>query len=143
MNGTGEWIYRVQGLGEINDPNDFGQLIVCTVPLMFIFWRPKKLALNLLLVIFPVCLLLVGLFLTHSRGGLVALTLIAVVAARRRIGTVPAAVLACVLFLAAMALQFTGGRDISASAGEDRTSLWGEGMETFKAHPCVETQRLR
>ena len=134
-NGTGEWIYRVQGLGEINDPNDFGQLIVCTVPLMFIFWRPKKLALNLLLVIFPVCLLLIGLFLTHSRGGLVALTLIAVVAARRRIGTVPAAVLACVLFLAAMALQFTGGRDISASAGEDRTSLWGEGMETFKSHP--------
>ncbi len=49
--------YRVRGLGEINDPNDFGQILVCEIPLLFIFWRPKKLLRNLTFVIVPrVCL---------------------------------------------------------------------------------------
>ena len=34
-----------------------------------------------------------------------------------------------------MALNFTGGRDISEESGADRTALWGEGLEIFKAHP--------
>jgi hypothetical protein len=57
------------------------------------------------------------------------------VAARRRIGTLPALLLAGALFASAMALQFTGGRAISAESGADRTSLWGQGLEIFKAHP--------
>jgi hypothetical protein len=132
---SGDRIYRLRGLGLINDPNDFGQLIVCVIPLMFIFWRAKKIPQNLAFVIFPVSALLFGLILTHSRGALVALMAVAVVAARRRIGTLPALMLAGVLFAAAMALHFTGGRDISATAGEDRTALWGESLQLFKSHP--------
>lgn len=128
------WIYRLQGLGEISDPNDFGQLIVCVIPLMFIFWRKKKIF-NVAFVILPVCALLLGTYLTHSRGALVALTAVAIVAARRRIGLLRAALLAGLLFVAAMALQFTGGRDISASAGEDRTALWGSSLQMLKTHP--------
>jgi hypothetical protein len=131
----GELFYRLRGLGQIHDPNDFGQLIVCVIPLIFIFWRAKNTLGNIAFVILPECALLFGLFLTHSRGSLVALTAVAIVAARRRIGTLPALLLAGSLFAAAMALQFTGGRDISASAGEDRTALWGEGMQVLKAHP--------
>jgi len=66
---------------------------------------------------------------------LLALIAVAIVAARRRIGTLPALVLAGVLFAGAMALNFTGGRAISAESGEDRTALWGEGLEILKAHP--------
>ena len=80
--------------------------------------------------------MIAGIFLTHSRGALIALTAIAIVALRRRIGTVPAVLLAAALLLGAMALQFTGGRDISASAGEDRTALWGEGLALLKTHPA-------
>lgn len=134
-NDAGEWFYRLRGLGMINDPNDFGQLTVCVIPLMFIFWRPKKMILNVVFVLLPVCVLLFGVFLTHSRGALLAIILVAVLAARRRIGTAPALFVAGTLFVAAMALQFTGGRDISASAGEDRTSLWGESLQIFKSHP--------
>ena len=135
QNDTGEKFYRIRGLGVINDPNDFGQLTVCLIPLMFIFWRPKKFFQNTLFVLVPVCILLVGLFLTHSRGALVALMAVAIVALRRRIGTVPAVLLAVALFFGAMALQFTGGRDISADAGEDRTALWTEGLDIMKSHP--------
>jgi O-antigen ligase len=59
----------------------------------------------------------------------------AIVGARRRVGTVPAVLLAGVLFAAAMALNFTGGRGISAESGSDRTALWGEGLEVLRAHP--------
>lgn len=132
---SGEMFYRLRGLGEINDPNDFAQLIVCTIPLVFIFWQPKKKFLNLVCVILPVCALLYGAFLTHSRGSLMALMAVAVVAARRRIGTLPALLLAGGMFFAASALHFTGGRDISASSGSGRTGLWGDGLELVKSHP--------
>jgi hypothetical protein len=126
---------RLRGLGNISDPNDFGQLTICAIPLMFIFWRPKKGLLNFLRVVLPVGALLYGLYMTHSRGALLALVAVAVVAARRRVGTLPALVLAGGLFAAAMALDFTAGRGITASAGEDRTALWNESMQVLKFHP--------
>jgi hypothetical protein len=132
---AGAMIYRMRGLGEINDPNDFSQVVVCVIPLMFIFWRTKKMLRNFVLVLLPVCVLLYGVFLTHSRGALLALLAVGIVAGRRRIGTLPAALLAGGVFVAAMALNFTGGRDISVDAGSGRTELWGESMELLKSHP--------
>lgn len=131
----GDWFFRLRGQGQINDPNDFGQLIVCTIPLMFIFWRPRKIFRNTAAVILPVCLLFAGLYMTHSRGALLALVAMATVASRRRIGNVPALIVAGCLFAGAMALQFTGGRAITATSGTDRTNLWGAGMEMLKTHP--------
>jgi hypothetical protein len=66
---------------------------------------------------------------------LLALIAMAVMAGRRRIGTVPALLVAGGLFAAAMALHFTGGREISAESGSDRTILWGEGLQLLKSHP--------
>jgi O-Antigen ligase len=43
--------------------------------------------------------------------------------------------LAGVLFAAASALHFTGGREISADSGSDRTDLWGAGLQMLKSHP--------
>jgi hypothetical protein len=132
---NGGRIYRLRGPGQINDPNDFGQLIVCVIPLTFIFWRPNKLLLNIVCVILPVSVLVLGVYLTHSRGALLALLAVAVVATRRRIGTLPTLLLAGGLFAAASALHFTGGREISANAGADRTGLWGAGLQMLKSHP--------
>jgi hypothetical protein len=134
-NAQEESVYRLRGLGEINDPNDFGQLIVCVIPLVFIFWRPKKAPRNFVLVLLPVCELLYGLFLTQSRGALLALVAMIIVASRRRIGTLPALLIAGGVFAAAMALHFTGGRGISVDAGVDRTVLWGESLQLLKSHP--------
>jgi O-antigen ligase len=131
----GEWFFRLRGQGLINDPNDFGQLTVCVIPLMFFFWRKKSLVNNIFVVLLPVSVLLVGVFLTHSRGALLALMALTIMAARRKIGSIPALGLGAVLFVGAMALHFTGGREISAESGADRTALWGEGMEMLKSHP--------
>jgi len=130
-----EWFYRLNGLGQINDPNDFAQLIVCVIPLLFIFWRPKSTLRNMAFVILPACALGFGAYLTHSRGFILSFLAMTFVAARRRIGTLPALVVAGVLFAGASALHFSGGRDISADSGSDRTALWGEGLQAFKTHP--------
>jgi hypothetical protein len=67
-NGSGEYIYRLRGLGQINDPNDFAQMIVCILPLMFIFWSPGKALQNVLLVLLPASALLYGVpFLGSKR----------------------------------------------------------------------------
>jgi hypothetical protein len=130
-----QWFYRLKGQGQIDDPNDFAQLIVCVLPLVFIFWTPKKMVRNLGCVIAPVCVLLCGAYLTHSRGSILALLAMTVVAARRRIGTLPSLLLAVGVFVGASALHFTGGREISADAGQDRLDLWGQGLQLFRAYP--------
>lgn len=132
---AGEWFYRIRGQDFINDPNDFAQLIVCLVPLVFIFWQRKKTFKNLAFVILPVSVLLFGAFLTHSRGSVLAILAMTVVAGRRRIGTVPSLLLAVALFAGASALNYTGGRDISVESGEGRLDLWGDGLELLKSHP--------
>jgi O-antigen ligase len=134
-NEAGEWFYRLRGQGFINDPNDFAQLTVCLIPLQFIFWRPKKKVRNAIFVLLPVCALFFGVYLTHSRGAIIALVAVLLVATSRRIGVIPAVVLAGALFVAAQALHVSGGREISASAGADRTILWGEGLQMLKSHP--------
>jgi O-antigen ligase len=132
---AGEWFFRIRGQGQINDPNDFGQVLICTIPLLFIFWRAKKRIRNLVFVILPSCALLYGIYLTHSRGALVALIVVVVVASRRKIGTLPAAVIAAGLFAAAMALHFTGGRAVSVDAGAGREDLWAAGLQMLISHP--------
>jgi len=130
-----QWFYRLGGLGQINDPNDFAQLVVCVVPLVFMFWGKRKPIRNVLFVLLPVGGLLFGVYLTHSRGAILAVLAIVIVAARRRIGLIPSIIIAAGLFFAATALNFSGGREISATSGEDRTALWGTGLQLLKTHP--------
>jgi hypothetical protein len=134
---TGEWGYRLRGpqYSNISDPNDFGQLTLCVIPLMFILWRAKNTLQNIAFVILPVCVLLAGVYLTRSRGALLALVAMVIVAVRRRIGILPSLLLAGGLFAAAMALHFTGGRQISAESGSDRTALWYGSIQVLKDHP--------
>jgi O-antigen ligase len=134
-NNAGVWFYRLRGLGEIHDPNDFAQLLVSVIPLTFIFWRSRRFFTNVLFVLLPVCGLLFGVFLTHSRGALLALMAIVVVAIRPKIGTFPSAILAAGLYAVAKVFQFAGDRTISVEAGSDRTALWGQGLQVFKLHP--------
>jgi O-antigen ligase len=134
---AGDWFYRIRGLDFINDPNDFAQVIVCVTPLVFIFWQPKKKIRNFFLVLVPVGGLFFGAFLTHSRGAILGILAMTVVAARRRVGTLVSLLMAGGLFAAASALQFTGGREISADAGSGRMDAWAFGLDLLKSHPII------
>jgi putative inorganic carbon (HCO3(-)) transporter len=128
-------ILRLRGIGSLNDPNDFAQMILVVLPLIFVAWHEGRVISNSAFVLAPAMLLLWATYLTHSRGALIGLAVLALMAGYKRFGKVPSLVLAAMLGVAMMALDFTGGRDISASAGADRLSLWASGLEFFKSAP--------
>lgn len=131
-----EGLRRLRGLGLINDPNDFSQVMVSLVPCMFLLGR-KSSAANLFVVGVPVAILVTGLYLAHSRGAAVALMGIIILSARRKIGTVPAMVVAGALFAGSLAFGWSGGRSVSMEAGADRLDAWVMGIEFMKAHPLL------
>lgn len=133
-NDQGVTIYRIRGQNFLNDPNDFGQFLVMLTPMMFLFWKRQNPVWNLAAVMIPSGVLLYGIFLTHSRGALMALMVMLIVAGRKKLGVVRSLMASALLYVAASALHFTGGREIS-SAGNDRSSLWGAGLGLFRQHP--------
>ncbi len=127
---------RLRGLGVINDPNDFSQIMLSLIPCVFLFHR-RKAFLNVFTIALPILLLLTGMFLAHSRGAAVGLMAVIILSARRRIGAVPAVVIAGALFAGALAFGWSGGRDVSVEAGSDRLDAWVMGIEFIKAHPIL------
>jgi O-antigen ligase len=128
---------RVRGAGFLSDPNDLAQILLIALPLAFIAWRRGRMAANLVLVLLPVALLLWTTYLTHSRGGLIALAAVALMAVRKKLGTTTSTVFAVAFILGMVALDFTGGRAISAADGADRLEAWANGLEMFKSAPML------
>jgi putative inorganic carbon (HCO3(-)) transporter len=128
-------IFRLRGVGFLNDPNDFAQILLVALPLLWIFWQRQRVVYNSLLVLVPACVLLWAIYLTHSRGALMGLAVLTLMAARERLGATTSAVLTGGLVFAMLALDFTGGRGISASEGADRLEAWASGLEMFKSAP--------
>ena len=126
---------RIRGAGFLSDPNDFAQILLIALPLAFIAWRRGRVVSNFFVVLVPAGLLLWTTYLTHSRGGLIALAAVALMAARKKLGTTASMVLAGVFILSLLALDFTGGRGISAVDGADRLEAWANGLEMFKSAP--------
>ena len=128
-------IMRLRGLGFLNDPNDLTQVLVGLIPLSFIFWRKNSYFNNTAFVLFPVIMLIYGMFLTHSRGGMVALLAMVIFMGRRKVGILPSVLGGGLLYLALSVAGWSGGRDLSASAGTDRMDAWGEGLSLLHQHP--------
>jgi O-antigen ligase len=126
---------RLRGAGFLSDPNDFAQMLLIVLPLLFIAWQRGRKAANLLLVLFPAALLLWATYLTHSRGALIALAILVLMAAQKQLGTITSVALIAALIVGLMALDFTGGRGISALEGADRLEAWATGLEMFKRAP--------
>ena len=131
--GEGE-LRRLRGLGFVFDPNDLGQVLVSLLPLVFL-WKSKNRFLNIFLLGLPIALLVTGMYFTHSRGAALALMATLIIALRRKLGTVPAVVLAGALFAASLAVGWSGGRDVSIEAGGDRLDAWSTGIMFIKQHP--------
>ena len=130
----GEFV-RLRGAGFLNDPNDFAQILLLAITLLFIGWQRKDFLANGLFVLLPSAVLLWAIFLTHSRGALLGLVVLALVAGRRRLGTSASLVMTILLVIGMLALNFTGGRAISASEGSDRLEAWSTGLQLFKSAP--------
>ncbi len=129
------YIYRIRGRSFINDPNDFAQLLVSLLPLLFFFWR-KKLPHQ-----YPLC------FLSRRRSFYTECfsrtpaepswptLVICILADAAR--SAPSRRLFSQRFSSPV-LPLSAGPAAGRStpeAGEDRMESWSAGMQMIKSHP--------
>jgi putative inorganic carbon (hco3(-)) transporter len=129
---------RIRGLGMMHDPNDLAMGLVVAVGLIAGIWRaapgPRNVALTL-----AAGVLIYGVYLTRSRGGVLALAIVLWRWASRRIGRFPAAILFAALVAGILALDY-GGRQFSIDPDESaagRLTAWTEGLEMLKMKPIL------
>jgi putative inorganic carbon (HCO3(-)) transporter len=132
-------IDRLRGAGFLSDPNDFAQILIMALPLICLGWRHGRGPANYLFIVVPSALLLWAIYLTHSRGALVGLALVVLVATQKKLGRATSAGLAVALVLGMFALNFTGGRAIGPTEGTDRLQAWSAGLQLFKSAPLFGT----
>lgn len=126
---------RIRGLGLLHDPNTYGQYMLMILPLLFV---PRKVgnALKTPRLAYPIAaIMLVGIYLTNSRGAELGVMLLVATAVmqRTRAGGV---VLSAVLFPGgALIINATRDRTISVTSGVDRLRIWSDGLAYFKSSP--------
>src|ERR1019366_2974246 len=129
--------YRIRGLGFLNDPNDFGQFLVIDIALLGCCWKPKRFARNALVVILPGSILLTGVFLTRSRGAILALLVLVLLLLKKRMGKLGYVIGGGVAATAMIAMTALTGRGLSTTEGSaaGRIDAWYAGFQMAKSSP--------
>lgn len=126
-----QWDFRLKAQGILDDPNDFAQAMLVTIALSTVFWGQGVLS-NIFLVLVPGSILLYGIYLTHSRGALVAIVITMIVVLHRRLKIWGASLAGLALASGLVFMRFTGGRQISIASGTDRLDIWSDGLYLLK-----------
>jgi putative inorganic carbon (hco3(-)) transporter len=128
---------RIQYVGIFNDPNDLGLLFIMALPMaMFLSARGGLLGLRRLFWWAGGGMLLYGIYLTSSRGALLALIAVVGVWIWRRRGVVTAMLLGAGALGGIMMLPSRMGEiDAGEASAAGRVDAWYSGLEMFIAHP--------
>jgi putative inorganic carbon (HCO3(-)) transporter len=128
--------FRIRGLGMLHDPNFYGQYLLMLLPFLFVGRKPKgRLDAGYLFAVPASLLMIIGIYLTNSRGaqlGLLLLTGLFLWKRYRRMGALAMILIAPVTVIA---INATRSRTISISTGVDRLTLWSDGLGMFKSSP--------
>ncbi len=129
--------YRIRGLGILNDPNDLGQFLVIDIALLGCCWKQRRFARNALTVILPAGILLTGVFLTRSRGALLALMVLVLLLLKKRMGKLAYAFGGGVGATGIVAMTALTGRGLSTTEGSaaGRLDAWYAGFQMAKSSP--------
>ncbi len=128
---------RIQYLGIFNDPNDLGMLFVIVLPMVFYLGsRGGLMGLRRLFWLAVAGVLLYAIFLTDSRGTLLATAALAGLFAWRRYGVALAGIFGTAGFVALMALPSRLQElDVSEDSAHGRVDAWYEGLQMFSSSP--------
>ena len=126
---------RIRYVGTFNDPNDLGLLFVAVLP-MALYLSARGAFLRRVFWLAGAALLLYGVYLTNSRGALLAVLVIGGVYVWYRRGMVTAGVLS-IVGLAAMKILSSRMNELDAdeSSAAGRVDAWYEGMHMFLSQP--------
>lgn len=134
---SGVYFWRVRSLGFLSDPNDFAQMLVVALPLLWALWEPRRLLRNVIVVVGPTVLVGWGIYLTHSRGAMVATAAVLFFGVRRAIGSIASAGVIVLAAVGALVFNAAGGRGFSSQeeSAAGRIDAWTEGLIMFRTHP--------
>jgi putative inorganic carbon (HCO3(-)) transporter len=126
---------RIQYTGIFNDPNDLGLLFVAVLP-MAVFLSRYGGFLGRLFWLGCALLLMYGIYLTNSRGALLAVLIVAGFYVWHRRGLLTAGVLgavglACMKMLSSRMQELDAGEE----SANGRVDAWYTGLDLFKSHP--------
>jgi len=130
---------RLQSVGILDDPNNFAQFLLVAASLLTLAWSPGRWRRNLALVMLPGTFLLYGALVTHSRGGLVGLAILAFFLLEKRFGKIISLVAAAGLLRLLFFVGAAGPRAISISRGDPATvgriEIAQTGIDMFRSSP--------
>jgi putative inorganic carbon (hco3(-)) transporter len=130
---------RITYLGFLNDPNDLALAFLVALPMTLYCGRTSHSRWLQASAGIAVFLQIIGIYLTNSRGGLVALGTMVIAYAVRRYGwwrslaVIPLFVLAFVLLAPSRVAQISSEEDSAAG----RVESWYEGIQMFLANPFL------
>lgn len=128
---------RIQYVGIFNDPNDLGLLFVMCLPMAgYLSSRGGLMGLRRLFWLAVAGLLVYGIYLTNSRGTILALLVVLGVYVWRKRGLITAGVLGAGALGGLMMLPSRlQDVDVSEESAFGRVDSWYEGMQMFMSNP--------
>lgn len=134
---SGAFMWRVRGVGILNDPNDFAQALIMAMPMLWWFVRKGAWIRNLIFVGLPGALMGYCVTLTNSRGALLGIGSLLFFGIRSKLGNVKTMLLMGGGALGAIVIGATGGREFSSKerSAEERIEAWYEGFQMLKSSP--------
>lgn len=131
-------VRRIRGTGIFNDPNDLALAFVVVIPFVAgpLLRRHTATWSRVVAAIVMVPLLL-ALYYTNSRGGMLGLGAALLPSAYRRFGKIAGPMVATIGIVALIALgpSRMSAMDASETSAQGRVSSWWEGLEMFKSRP--------
>jgi len=135
---SGWFLWRLKSVGFLADPNDFAQVLVMTLPMLWgAGWRPDRRLNNLVRVIAPGALMVYAIFLTQSRGALLGLASLLFFGVRKALGTTRTVLLLGSMVAVQLLGNMSGGREFSGKekSAEERIESWVIGLDLLKRNP--------
>ncbi len=128
---------RIQYVGIFNDPNDLGLLFVTCVPMAaFLSGRGGMMGLRRLFWLTVTGVLVYGVYLTDSRGALLALLAVMGIYIWQRKGLLIAGALGAMAVAVLLALPSRFSEiDAEEESAQGRVESWYEGLQMFQSHP--------
>lgn len=130
---------RIQYVGIFNDPNDLGMLFVICLPMaMYLGSRGGMMGLRRLFWLLVTAILLYGVYLTNSRGTLLAVLVLLGIYVWRRYGMLLAGMLggAALVGMTLLSTRFQE-MEVGEESAMGRVESWYQGMQMFMSRPIL------